>query len=152
MAVKKITFGTRCVIYIDKKMKKNKNGFGVTLAACLLTICVCGNASAQQDTRVIHLAKLQIDPAQLESYKTALKEDIETSVRVEPGVLTLYAVSDKDHPGNVTVFEIYADTAACKAHLETTHFKKYKSATKGMVQSLQLIDVNPLMLAAKPRG
>jgi quinol monooxygenase YgiN len=41
-----------------------------------------------------------------------LKEGIETAIRVEAGVLTLYAVYEKDHPTQVTVFEIYADTAA----------------------------------------
>jgi len=132
-------------------MKNNKNGLCPILTICLLTICVCGKAFAQQSSQVIHLAKLHIDPVQLETYKAALKEEIETSARVEPGVLTLYAVSDKSNPANITVFEIYADTIAYKAHLETPHFKKYKSTTKGMVQSLELIDVNPVVLAAKPK-
>ena len=42
----------------------------------------------QNKSQVIRLAKLQIDSAYLESYKAALKEEIETSVRIEPGVLT----------------------------------------------------------------
>ena len=41
---------------------------------------------------VVRIAELEIDPAQLDAYKLALKEEIETSIRVEPGVLTLYAV------------------------------------------------------------
>jgi quinol monooxygenase YgiN len=49
----------------------------------------------------------------------ALKEGIETAVRIEPGVQTLYAVYDKEHPTHVTVFEVYADSAAYHAHLET---------------------------------
>jgi quinol monooxygenase YgiN len=132
-------------------MKDNKKGLRIIVCICLLTVCLCRNASGQQSSQVIHLAKLHIDPVQLETYKAALKEEIETSARVEPGVLTLYAVSDKSNPANITVFEIYADTIAYKAHLETPHFKKYKSTTKGMVQSLELIDVNPVVLAAKPK-
>src|SRR5438477_78601 len=46
---------------------------------------------------IVRIAELEIDPAQLDRYKLALKEEIETSIRVEPGVLTLYAVSLKDH-------------------------------------------------------
>lgn len=48
---------------------------------------------------IVRIAELDIDPAQLDAYELALKEEIETSIRVEPGVLmTLYAVSLKEHP------------------------------------------------------
>jgi quinol monooxygenase YgiN len=95
-------------------------------ASTMLTLVLCGSALADEKGRVVRLAKLQIDAAQLESYKAALKEEIETSVRVEPGVLALYAVSEKDNPAHIMVFEIYADADAYKAHLEMPHFKKYK--------------------------
>ena len=119
------------------------------LAAGIVTLLTYTNVSAQQKNQVVHLAKLQIDSAQLENYKALLKEGIETAVRVEPGVLALYAVYKKDYPTHVTVFEIYADTAAYKAHLQTPHFKKYKMATKDMVKSLELVDVMPIALGAK---
>lgn len=77
-----------------------------------------------------------IDPAQLENYKALLKEGAETATRVEPGVLTLYTVLEKGHPTHFTILEIYADSAAYKAHLKTPHFIKYKTATKDMVKAL----------------
>ena len=76
---------------------------------------------------MVRLAKLKIDSVQLEKYKAFLKEEIETSLRVEPGVITLYAVSEKDHPTHITILEIYADSAAYKAHIQTPHFLKYKT-------------------------
>lgn len=97
----------------------------------------------------MRIAKLQIDTAQLESYKTALKEEIETSIRVELGILTLYAVADKDNPNQITVFEMYVDENTYEAHLETPHFKKYKSTTLEMVKSLELIDAVPIVLETK---
>lgn len=109
------------------------------------------NASAESQGRVVRIAELEIDPAQLESYKAALKEEIETSIRVEPGVLTLYAVSIKDQPARIRIFETYADEVAYKAHLETPHFKKYKTTTQAMVKSLRLIETEPIMLGTKPR-
>ncbi|HVW98121.1 MAG TPA: putative quinol monooxygenase [Mucilaginibacter sp.] len=109
-----------------------------------------GTAAAQQKSPLVHIAKLQIDPAQLKNYEAALKEHAETAVRVEPGVLTLYAVADQDNPTHITVFEIYADTAAYKAHLQSPHFIKYKTTTRDMVKSLELVDVVPVALAAKP--
>lgn len=96
------------------------------------------------------MARLEIDEAKLEQYKTALREHAETAVHVEPGVLTLYGVAEKDHPIHIMVFEIYADADAYKAHLESAHFKKYKSTTKDMVKSLELIETVPVVLSAKP--
>jgi len=68
---------------------------------------------------VVRLAKLVIDSGHLENYKNLLKEGIETSVRVEKGVLTLYAVSEKARPTHFTILEIYADDQVYKAHLQT---------------------------------
>jgi len=101
--------------------------------------------------RVVRLAELEIDPLQLENYKAALKEEIDTSIRIEPGVLTLYAVALKDNPTHIRIFEIYADVAAYKTHLETSHFQKYKTVTQGMVKSLKLVETDPIVLGAKSK-
>ena len=77
--------------------------------------------------------------------REALKEEVEASVRLEPGVLTLYAVSAKDDPTRFTILEIYADKAAYEAHLKTPHFIKYKAITQDMVRSLELVDSMPLI-------
>lgn len=99
----------------------------------------------------VRLAEIEIDPAQLDAYKAAVKQQIEAAVRSEPGVLALYSVADKDNPALVFVFEMYADIDAYKAHLETEHFKTYKLATQNMVKSLKLRETLPILLGAKPR-
>lgn len=108
-------------------------------------------ASAQQKGTVVRIAKLRVDSAQLESYKAALKEEIEASVRVEPGVLSLYAVSEKDHPDLITIFEIYASEDAYNSHRKAPHFKKYKDSTKEMVKSLELVEAVPIILGTKKK-
>ena len=108
-----------------------------------------GHTAAQEKTPIVRLAKLLIDSSQLENYKAALREGIETAVRTEPGVLSLYAVYDINNPTHVTVLEIYADADAYKAHLETTHFKKYKRTTMAMVKSLELTETVPIALGTK---
>ena len=95
------------------------------------------------------MAKLEIDPAQLDAYKAALKEEIEASVALEPGVLTLYAVSEKERPTHITILEIYADRAAYEKHIKTPHFLKYKKGTEQMVKSLELVDSIPLVPSMK---
>ncbi len=115
----------------------------------ILAVVFCGSISAQEKNQMVRLAKLVIDSAQLENYKTMLKEEIETSVRVEPGVLTLYAVFEKDKPNHITILEIYADTDAYKLHIQTPHFIKYKNGTKDMVKSLELAEFVPIVPGMK---
>ncbi len=105
--------------------------------------------SAQSNSHYIRIAKLVIDSAKLESYHAALKEHAETAVKVEPGVLMLYAVAEKESPTHVSVFEIYASLDAYKTHIKTSHFLKYKKTVEGMVKSLELTDVDPIALEAK---
>jgi len=118
---------------------------------CMLTMLAYGSASAQEKKPMVRMARIVVDSAQLEAYKAALKEEIETSVKVEPGVLTLYAVYEKEHPTHVTVMEVYADQAAYREHLQTPHFKKYKSTTMNMVKSLELVEVEPIGMESKLR-
>jgi 4-carboxymuconolactone decarboxylase len=117
--------------------------------ACLVVLSCIHRTSAQNINQMVQLAKLIIDSTQLENYKATSKEEIETSVRIEPGVKTLYAVSEKDDPTHITILEIYADTAAYKAHLQTSHFIKYKTGTKNMIKSLELVETVPLVPAMK---
>ena len=105
----------------------------------------------QMQSRVVRLAELEIDPSQLEKYKAALRDEIEASIRLEPGVLTLYAVSVKGDPAQIRIFEMYADAASYEAHLQTPHFKKYKTGTQGMVKSLVLVETDPILLGAKTK-
>ena len=122
------------------------------LAAGLLTLLAGGRAAAQTNGQVVHLAQIEVYPAQLASYHAALKEHIETALRVEPGVLTLYPLADVAHPTHITVLEIYASPAAYQAHLQSPHFLKYKRGTKDMVKSLALIDTVPLLPAVKVKN
>ena len=118
------------------------------LAACL----VWAGRSALGDpvqAPVVRLAELEIDPAQLEPYKAALREEIQTSIQAEPGVLRLYAVSVKEHPAQIRLFEMYASAAAYEAHIQSAHFKKYKAETEGMVKSLTLVETEPILLGSK---
>ena len=115
----------------------------------MMTFVFCGQATVQNKNQMVRLAKLVIDSAQLENYNALLKEEIEVSVRVEPGVLTLYAVAEKNNPTHITILEIYADTVAYKLHLQTPHFIKYKNGTKDMVKSLELVETIPLVPGMK---
>lgn len=103
----------------------------------------------KSENNLVRLSKITVDTAQLDAYNSLLKEEIEASMRLEPGVLTLYATAEKDKPNKITILEIYADRAAYEKHLTTPHFKKYKQGTLSMVKDLQLVDVKPLIPGLK---
>jgi quinol monooxygenase YgiN len=115
----------------------------------VLTQFALHNAIAQEKEQMVRMAKLVIDSTQLDKYKVFLTEEIETSLRVEPGVLTLYAVSEKERPNYITILEIYKDADAYRSHIQTPHFLKYKNGTLHMVKSLELVETVPLLPEAK---
>jgi quinol monooxygenase YgiN len=125
---------------------------GALLSASLLMFSPMGTgaAMAQQNTdRVVRIAELEIDPSQLGAYTALLTEEIEASVRLEPGVLSLSAVAIKGSPTHIRILEVYANQQAYEAHLQTPHFLKYKTGTAGMVRSLNLLETVPILMCAK---
>ncbi|TAU82197.1 putative quinol monooxygenase [Rhizobium leguminosarum] len=99
---------------------------------------------------VVRMAELEIDPDTLETYRTLLTEEIEASIALEDGVLSLSAVSIRNNPNRIRILEVYADQEAYEAHLQTPHFIKYKNQTAHMVTSLTFIEVDPIAMRAKP--
>ncbi|MBR3799917.1 MAG: amidohydrolase family protein [Bacteroidales bacterium] len=98
----------------------------------------------QYGERIVRLAEIEVVPEFLDEYLAFAKEVGGTSVKVEPGVLTLFSMQEKENPYKIHILEIYADKNAYQSHLQTAHFKKYKEGTAKMVKSLKLIDTNPL--------
>lgn len=93
---------------------------------------------------IVRLSKIEVYPEYLEEYLTYAAEVGTTSLREEPGVLTLYAVAEKENPCIITILETYRSQEAYKAHIASAHFQKYKTGTALMVKNLQLIDQVPL--------
>ena len=106
--------------------------------------CICliisFNSNAQINNNMYRIAKIKVDINQLEKYKVALKEQMNTAIKVEPGVLSYTVVADKKDLSLLTILEVYANLEAYQSHILTPHFKKYKDAVKDMVLSLELID------------
>lgn len=115
---------------------------------CLMTFISLAT-TAQNKNQMVRIAKIQVDPDQLERYNAALKEQMTTAVKLEPGVLSYHAVADKKKPANITILEVYADSAAYEKHILTPHFRKYKETVENMVKALERIDVNIIGTATK---
>lgn len=93
---------------------------------------------------IIRLSKVEVDPAYLDEYMKFATEVGEISLRTEPGVLTMYAVREKENPCNITILETYASQESYRSHIASAHFQKYKQGTLHMVKNLQLLDQTEL--------
>lgn len=99
----------------------------------------------------VRIADLTIDPAQLDAYTAAVKEEMDDAVRLEPGVIAIYATAIKGKANQIRFVEIYANEKAYLTHRETPHFKKYLEATKSMITARELFEGIPVKLAGKKR-
>ena len=98
---------------------------------------------------IVRLSKIEVYPQYLDEYMKYATEVGEVSLRTEPGVLTMYAVGEKENPCKITILETYASREAYEKHIASKHFQKYKQGTLHMVKSLQLCDQTPLNNANK---
>jgi len=124
------------------------------LQACLIMglLTFIGLESKGQDSkRIYRIAKIKVDPNQLVKYKSALREQMNAAIKLEPGVLSYTALADKKDANSITILEVYASVEAYQSHILTAHFKKYKETVKDMVLSLELIDTD-LILSAKKQN
>src|SRR4051794_8619950 len=102
-----------------------------TLGGVVLAVSLMGCAAPKQSPApLVRIAELEINPARLDDYTAAVREEIETSVCVEPGVLAIYCVAIKGDSHKLRFFEMYADEAAYRSHIDSPHFKKYVRITK----------------------
>ena len=107
------------------------------------------NASPQVQVSSIRIAQLQIKQDQLAAFTGAVKEEMEAALRVEPGVVAIYAAADKHDPTRLTFFEMYVDEGAYQLHRETPHFQKYLTITNAMIAERVLLEAVPVELCDK---
>ena len=97
-----------------------------------------------QEDGIVRLSKVEVFPEYLEEYMKFAVEVGEISLLTEPGVITMYAVADKENPNMITILETYSSQEAYQRHIASEHFQKYKKGTLHMVKNLKLEDQNPL--------
>lgn len=112
----------------------------------LVFICFSAQMAVAQQTQIIRISEIEIFPEYIEEYKQILKTEAEASVRLEAGVISIFPMFQKEDSTQIRILEIYADEKAYKSHLETPHFKHYKSSTLKMVKSLKLVGMTALDL------
>lgn len=126
----------------------------LAVIALLLVLISCRqetkNENISTDDMVIRISEIEIEPKYREEYISILKEESEASVRLEPGVISIYPMFEKENPTEIRILEIYKNKEAYETHLQTPHFKHYKTTTLEMVKSLKLIDMTVIDAESMP--
>jgi alkylhydroperoxidase/carboxymuconolactone decarboxylase family protein YurZ/quinol monooxygenase YgiN len=93
---------------------------------------------------MVRISEIEIFLEHLEIYNAILKEEAAISVKIEPGVIAIFPMYQKENPAQVRIVEMYANQGAYEQHLKTPHFQKYKTTTLKMVKSLNLVDMKSI--------
>jgi quinol monooxygenase YgiN len=96
------------------------------------------------DQMMVRFSEIEVEPEHLDEYKAILKEEAAASVNLEPGVISIFPMYQKENPTAIRILEIYGSRGAYESHLKTPHFQKYKITTLKMVRNLKLIDMDML--------
>ena len=127
-----------------------KNKFTILILSAILFLVSCAltenmvEKEKMADDGIIRLSKIEVYPQYLDEYLEFATEVGTKSLQTEPGVLTMYAMQDKENPCMITRLETYSSHEAYKTHIASEHFQKYKQGTLHMVKTLQLCDQMPM--------
>lgn len=132
-------------ISMNMKLRNGK----LLISTTIMMALSLQNSMAQDNTTYMRIAKITVDSLQLNEYIIALKTQMQSALKHEKGVLAYSALQDKKHPNKITIVETYASVPAYQAHIQTDHFKKYKTNVENMVKELELTDVIPISIQTK---
>lgn len=81
--------------------------------AFLIMLLVSHNvASAQVEGVMVRISEVEQYSQHLEDYEAILIEEAEASVRLEPGVISIFPMYQKENPTQVRILDIYASREA----------------------------------------
>ncbi len=126
-----------------------KKLFAAVIVAVALSFITISLSSAAEKKPVVRMAHIHVKPGMRDAFIAIVTEEMRASVQVEPGVLALYCVADKEHPDKLIFFEIYASEEDYQSHRTTPHFKRYIEKTKDMSVSKSLLETIPVELRDK---
>ena len=73
-------------------------GSAVTPPAASPSRTTTSSSSGPSEGMIVRISEIQIDPNHLEKYNAILKEEAEASVRLEPGVISIFPMYQRENP------------------------------------------------------
>ena len=76
---------------------------------------------------------LKIAEGAMADFLPLMQTNAQASLHQEPGCQQFDVCTDPGRPGEVFLYELYADHAAFDAHLASAHFQTFDAATAAMI-------------------
>ena len=125
--------------------------------ALFVTATSAQEASTAQAVRptqaapIFNIFELGVQPGQTAAYDDVGRHNVTTSVGKEPGTLAMYSVKQKDNPNMAYMFEIYADDAAYRTHIQSPQYKAFlQKSPQLLTDHKRRVEVVPQFLGDKP--
>jgi (4S)-4-hydroxy-5-phosphonooxypentane-2,3-dione isomerase len=123
----------------------------VALAAATLLLLPGPRAMAQGvSVPYINAVDLDIDPAHLDEYKSAIKENGAATAK-EPGCRQFDILVLNSNPNHIFLYEVYENEVAFKAHRASDHFKHYAATTGTWVKERNARPMTPVAFNARSK-
>ncbi|OOF44840.1 antibiotic biosynthesis monooxygenase [Rodentibacter rarus] len=90
---------------------------------------------------------VEVKPEYNEQFKKIVTAEMAQSLKVEEGVIAMYAATEQENPNKWIFFEIYANDAAYQHHRETPHFQDYLKQTQKMLKEKSYVEIRPAFLS-----
>jgi len=100
-------------------------------------------------TPEVRIVGVTVKREDLAEFRRIVTAEMRESMKVESGVMAMYAVTRKERPEQWIFFEIYVDAAAYASHRETPHFKEYLRLTGDMLVDKGHIGVENIALQSR---
>lgn len=109
-----------------------------------------GDKRIVQDEKTIdNLVIVDVKPEHQQAFKNIVLPEMAESLKVEEGVLAMYAATDAQNTRRWYFYEIYASAAAYQQHRATPHFRAYIAQTAQMSARKESVPVTPVLLTNK---
>lgn len=96
-----------------------------------------------------NLVIVEVKPEFQTEFKNIVLPEMAESLKVEKGVLAMYAATDSQTPNLWYFYEVYASEEDYQLHRQTPHFRGYLRQTAHMSTSKDAIPVKPVFLRNK---
>jgi len=80
----------------------------------------------------------EIEPGEIDAFVARVRKQATDSVSLEPECHRFEVALSTTEPGQVLLYELYTDEEAFAVHLDSDHFKSFRSDVEGMVRSQAL--------------
>ncbi len=104
---------------------------------------------AQTPEMRTNLVMVEVKAEDNQKFTEIVTAEMAQSLKVENGVIAMYAATEQAQPNKWLFFEIYANDEAYEKHRQTPHFQDYLKQTADMVTDKQAIAITPTYLGNK---